>query len=166
MMEFHAEREVSAPPEKLFPFLVDPDKRNLWMQATFGGVNSFARTEYPNGFDEAHAVGTKFVDVTGPRGGNLQHRLNGEILEYQRPTRFSFRSEVPYYYVARTAADVRSTTKVSFTLTPNGSGGTTVAWDMLNESNQSLGPLNPAVKYFTALFMKWGIKKLEKLAQA
>lgn len=164
MMEFHATQDVAATPEQLFPFLVEPEKRSAWMQTVFGSVNGYAKTEYPNGFDEAHAVGTKFVDVTGAKYGNLERRMNGEILEYQRPTRLSFRSEVPYFYVAKTAKDVRTTTKVTFTLTPNGSGGTTVTWDMLNESSQTLWILNPVVSYFFSKFMANGIKKMSKLA--
>lgn len=166
MMEFSASQDIQATPEQIFPFLVEPEKRSIWMQKTFGSRSNLAKTEYPNGFDEVHAVGTKFVDVTSAKSGNLEYRLNGEILEYQKPTRFSFRSEAPYFYVAKTPADVRSTTKVTFTLTPNSSGGTTVTWEMLNESNQSLWILNPVVQYLFAIFMRSGIRKLETLAQA
>ena len=165
-MTFTADQDIKGTPEQIFPFLVEPAKRNVWMQKTFGGRSSLAKTEYPNGFEESHAVGTKFVDVTSAKYGNLEYRLNGEILEYQKPTRFSFRSETPYFYVAKTPADVRSSTKVTFTLVPNSTGGTTVTWEMVNESNQTLWILNPIVNFFFSMFMRSGIRKLEALVLA
>lgn len=166
-MKYQASVELSVPPEKVFPYIADPTKRTEWMQKSFGGRYSMVSTEFPNGFDEAHPVGTKFVDLISRKGIQAVMRYNGEILRYSKPTLFEFRTEVPYgaTYGNRKPSATRTTTRVTFTLVPTGNGGTSLTWAMEDEGVQSFGFLNfffvPAIQGM----MHYTLKPLKVMAE-
>jgi len=165
-MNYSASIEVSAPPEKVFPLVADPKSRQDWMQKGFGARYTQFSTEYPNGFDEAHAVGTKFVDVAKRTSGNLEAHYVGEILRYAKPSLFEFRTEVPFNASSqgKTESAVRTVTVVTFQLTPSGSG-TKVAWSMKDEAGSSFGLLNWPVVTLVQGLMGQALKKLKIMAE-
>jgi uncharacterized protein YndB with AHSA1/START domain len=167
-MKYQASIECAVPPEKVFPFVAEPASRQAWMQKGFGSRYTKLTTEFPNGFDESTAVGTKFVDLISTTYNQAVTRYPGEILRYSKPTLFEFRTEVPYgpTYGNRTPSPTRSVTRVTFTLEPNGNGGTTVRWEMEDETVRSFGPLNLFFTPAIQLFMKWTLGAMKKMAEA
>jgi uncharacterized protein YndB with AHSA1/START domain len=164
-MQYQASIDLAASPSNVFPFIADAKSRQEWMQKGFGARYTVMSTEYPNGFDESHAVGTKFVDVIARAFTKMETRYKGEILGYTKPTLFQFTTEVPYNAVstAKDESDARTSTVVTFQLEPTGSGGTKLTWKMEDEGTKSFGLLNMVLKPMLQSYMNVALKALKKM---
>ena len=166
-MNYQVSIELAASPEKVFPYVAEPQARQAWMQRGFGSRYTKLTTEFPNGFDETKPVGTKFIDLVSTTYNQAVTRYPGEILRYSKPTLFEFRSEVPFgpTYGNRRASPTRTVTRVLFMLEPTGSGGTKLTWEMEDETVKSFGPLSPIFRFMLQNFMRYCLRPLRKLVE-
>ncbi len=85
MSTYTATIEIAAPPEAVFPFLVEPERLRLWVG---GFVSSEPLTKGPVG------VGTRSVDVFTEGGREM--RMTTEIIAFEPPRRIEITITTPF----------------------------------------------------------------------
>ncbi len=83
-------QEISAPVEKVFDLIHDPEKHKLWLE----GVEE---TRYVGDYDPANPVGTRFKQRI--REGRSVKEYDGEVTGFDRPTHLAIRLSCPQFFV-------------------------------------------------------------------
>ena len=76
--------KISAPINKVFDYISDPEKQKLWM-------DGLAHTEYASQWNENNPIGSQFKQHLIKGHKKTTYEFQGEILDYKKPNLYATR---------------------------------------------------------------------------